>query len=90
MNQIDTLFGRKHQEFLARLRKATRLRAKRVLVAKAIQGVTRLVKIKARETNLLLQLRERLRDYDKALDNGADPKLAKLILGRWDRWPTGT
>jgi len=79
-NQIDTLFGRKHDEFLARLRKATRARAKRALVAKAIRGVTTLVKIRGRELTLLLELRERLRDYDRALEDGMDAKLAKRIL----------
>lgn len=79
-NQIDTLFGPQHEKFLARLRQATRKRAKRALVAKAIRGVTGLVKIRGRELTLLLQLRERLRDYDRALEDGMDAKLAKRIL----------
>lgn len=86
-NQIDTIFGRTHEAFLTRLRKATKRRAKRVIVAKAIHGVTRLVKLRGREITLLLELRERLLDYDKNLDDealgtGIDPKRAKLILGR--------
>jgi len=87
VNQIDTIFGRTHEAFLARLRKATKRRAKRVLVARAIRGVTKLVKLKGREITTLLELRERLLDYDKTLDDkildtGIDPKRAKMILGR--------
>jgi hypothetical protein len=84
VSQIDSLFGPKHDEFLARLRKATKKRAKRALVAKAMKGVTALVKIKGREITLLLELRERLRDYEEALKDGSDGKLAKHILGRHD------
>jgi len=87
MNQIDTLFGRSHEAWLAKLRKVTKRRAKRVIVAKAIRGVTKLVKLRGREITTLLELRERLLDYDKTLDEkfldtGIDPKRAKLMLGR--------
>lgn len=80
MNQVNTLFGKKHDDFLARLRKATKKREKRTLVKKAIQGVTTLVKIRGREITLLLELRDRLMDYSDALDTGDDGKLAKQIL----------
>lgn len=83
-NQITTLFGKSHDDFLARLRRSTRKRAKRALVAKAIKGVTALVKIRGRELTVLLELRERLRDFDKALEDGVDAKLAKKILEAHD------
>lgn len=81
MNQITTLFGKQHDDFLARLRKTTKKRARRALVAKAVRSVGSLIRLRGQEITLLIELRERLRDYDRALEDGVDAKLAQRILG---------
>jgi len=81
-NQIDTLFGKHHETFLARLRRATRRRAKQAPVAKAIGSVGKLIRLREDETRLLRELRSRLQDYYAAMEDGMDAKLAKLILSK--------
>lgn len=81
MNQIATLFGDSHDSFLAKLRKATKRRAKRALVAKAVREIGRLLKLRKLEAALLNELRSRLRDCGEALEDGVDAKMAKTILG---------
>lgn len=80
MNQITSLFGKPHDDFLSRLRKATKRREKRALAARAVVAVGRLIRLRKKEIALLVELRGRLRDYHDALEDGMDGKLAGAIL----------
>ncbi len=81
MNQITTLFGEKHESFLAKLRKATKRREKRTVAMRAVKSIGKLITLRRKEIKLLFELRNRLLTYANALEDGVDPKLAKLILG---------
>lgn len=82
MNQISTLFSEPYDKFIARLRSATKRRAKRTLILRAVKNIRQLVRIKKMEIVLYKELEKRLAEqYENLAYENVDPKLARIILG---------